>query len=153
ANSPRWANRTCSTCIRTRTTPSSTTIGLRCMTRRPHRMPGPRRSRFSVRSSRADMRWRLALVVLAAGAALMPLPTHFVERWYSQGVYPVIQSGLTTVSNLTSFALLDALIVLLLVAALTRTVNDLWRRGWIRGCFSIVRRAIVWIAALYVVFL
>lgn len=55
---------------------------------------------------------KLALIVMAAIAALAPLPRHAVERTYSRGLYPVIQPRLTSLSNNTSFAWFDALVVL-----------------------------------------
>ena len=57
----------------------------------------------------SGMRWRTAVVVmgLALLAGFAPADASLVERWYSTGVYPVIQRILTTVSNLVPFALLD----------------------------------------------
>ena len=99
------------------------------------------------------MRWRVALVGLAAGAALLPVPARVIERWYSQGLYPVLQSRLTAASNLAPFALLDALIIIVAAAWLVLAAADLARRGWWRALVATVWRALVWAAALYVVFL
>ena len=60
---------------------------------------------------------KLALIVVAAIFALAPLPRHVVERVYSRGMYPMVQPGLTALSNRTSFAWFDA-IVLVAVAAI-----------------------------------
>ncbi len=59
------------------------------------------------------MRWVAAVVVigLALLAGFAPIDARLVERWYSTGVYPVIQRVLTPVSNLVPFALLDVLAV------------------------------------------
>ena len=49
-------------------------------------------------------------VVLAAGAAVVPLPATTVERHYADRAYPWLQSRLTGWSNETAFALFDLLI-------------------------------------------
>jgi hypothetical protein len=54
---------------------------------------------------------KLALIVLAATLAVAPLPRHVVERVYSRGVYPMVQPGLTAMSNRTSFAWFDAIVL------------------------------------------
>src|SRR4051794_16203108 len=61
-----------------------------------------------------------ALVLLALGAALLPVPPAMVERWFSTGVYPRIQQIVTPLANLVPFAWFD--VILLTVAALTITV-------------------------------
>ena len=99
------------------------------------------------------MRWRVALVGLAAGAAILPVPPLVIERWYSQDFYPVIQSFLTAASNLVPFALLDILILVVTAAWLILAVADLARRGWWRAFVATAWRTLVWAAALYVVFL
>ena len=52
---------------------------------------------------------RVAVVVLAAVAALAPLPAGLVETWFATGMYPRIQRLLTPVSNLMPVAWLDIL--------------------------------------------
>jgi hypothetical protein len=70
---------------------------------------------------------RIALVAAAAALALVPLPSSLVERWYSRGVYPPLQSAVTAASNLVPFALLDAAAAALLLLGLA----GLWRAsGW-----------------------
>jgi hypothetical protein len=63
---------------------------------------------------------KLALILVAAVLALVPLPRYAVERTYSRGVYAMVQPRLTAISNSTSFALFDALV--LLSVALTATL-------------------------------
>ena len=58
----------------------------------------------------AGVIWRLLLIAAALGAALLPLPAGSVERFYSQGIFPWLQHGLTTLSNLTGFALFDGFV-------------------------------------------
>ena len=57
---------------------------------------------------------KLALIVLAATLAVAPLPRHVVERVYSRGMYPMVQPGLTALSNRTSFAWFDAIVLVAL---------------------------------------
>jgi hypothetical protein len=68
--------------------------------------------------------WRarkLALIVIAAALALVPLPRDAVERLYSGAAYPIIQQTLTRLSNVTPFAWLD---VAVLVAA--ASITAMW---------------------------
>lgn len=87
----------------------------------------------------------LVLVAVALAAALVPVPADVVERWYSQGVYPVIQRALTPASSLVPLALLDVASVGLLLAALTFVVRH-WRlhgarMAAIEAAFRVVRSA------------
>ena len=67
---------------------------------------------------------KLALIVVAAIFAVAPLPRHVVERVYSRGMYPMVQPGLTALSNRTSFAWFDAIVlVALAVIAVMWTVR------------------------------
>ena len=61
---------------------------------------------------------KIALIFVAAGLALTPLPRHAVERTYSRGVYPIVQPRLTALSNTTPFAWFDALVLLTIGATL-----------------------------------
>ena len=55
---------------------------------------------------------KLALIVVAAMLALVPLPRHVVEQMYSRGLYAMVQPRLTALSNSTSFAWFDGLALL-----------------------------------------
>ena len=57
------------------------------------------------------MRFRLALMTIAAGAAIVPIPAALVERYYSTTIFPLVQRSVTAVSNRLSIAMLDAMIV------------------------------------------
>src|SRR5437867_2412204 len=98
---------------------------------------------------------RLAVVFAAAAAVFIPVPRGFVERAYSTGVYPRLQSIVTPASNSVPFALFDALIVVILVAWLWELVADIRRDrgGWLYVGARVVLRTLVWSAALYLVFL
>src|SRR5688572_2127292 len=104
------------------------------------------------------MRLSVALLIgLAITAAMMPLPAAVVERFYSNGVYPYLQQGLTGASNLVPFALFDVL----LVAVIGWWGWKLWRdivmamrsRTWSRAAGSIVLRTVIVTACAYLGFL
>ncbi len=82
----------------------------------------------------------LGLTALAAAAALAPLSPGLVETWYSDGVYPAIQRGLTAVSNLVPFALLDVALVGLPAWLVWRSVDD--RRAGVKGVRPLAVRAV-----------
>ncbi|MCU1383877.1 MAG: hypothetical protein JWL71_2574, partial [Acidobacteria bacterium] len=97
---------------------------------------------------------RVMLVAAAGAAAVLPLPTATVQRWYSERVYGMVQPLLTSLSNRAPFALFDVLMGVVAAAWLLNAARDLWapgRRG--RGTLRIGIRTIVWAAALYLVFL
>lgn len=97
---------------------------------------------------------RAVLVAAAAGAALLPLPSAAVDRWYSERLYATLQPLLTSLSNLASFALLDLLMAVVGVAWIALAARDLAsapRRR--RGARRIFARTLVWCAALYLLFL
>ena len=98
-----------------------------------------------------NRRWRTGLVVLAAVSALVPTPHAFVERVYSTGFYAALQRPVTDLSNRVPFALFDVLILTVLGAWLALAARDLTRRK--RGMVRVATRTIVWVAALYLVFL
>lgn len=103
-------------------------------------------------------RWLIAAVLLAAAAltaALVPMPSAFVEAWYSRGIYPAIQPGLTGLANATAVSSLDVLaaaVMLALAAAVYRVARaprgTRWRLFWL---FEV--RACAIAAALYLAFL
>src|SRR5436190_18051182 len=75
----------------------------------------------------------IGAVIVAIAAALAPIPPLVVERWYSSLTYPLLQRGVTRLSNLVPFALFDALCAWAVAATAVlvyRRVRDLgWRRG------------------------
>jgi Protein of unknown function (DUF3810) len=54
---------------------------------------------------------QVAIIGLALAAALAPIPPSEIERWFSTGVYPMIQQQLTPLSNALPFAWLDVLAI------------------------------------------
>ncbi len=80
------------------------------------------------------MWWRVAVMLAAAAAAVVPLSPAWVERAYSASVYRAVQRLLTPLSNLVPFALFDGLIVVALAAWIGATVVDVVRRRPWRRC-------------------
>lgn len=93
------------------------------------------------------------VIVAAAAAAVVPIPRGAVEQLYSTGVYPGLQRGMTTLSNVVPFSLFDALCLMAIAVfgvACARAFNDLgWRRGPLRILWILGRGA----AVVYLVFL
>jgi hypothetical protein len=58
---------------------------------------------------------KISIVMLAVALALIPFPARFVERFYSNGLYPTLQSALTPFANQIPFAMVDMLIAALLL--------------------------------------
>jgi hypothetical protein len=99
---------------------------------------------------------RVVVIGLAIVAGLAPVDPRLVERWYSAGVYPVIQHVLTPVSNLFPFALLDILVVAALVAAPLVLVRSVLRSRRKKTWKPVLLTLVSFIsagAAIYLVFL
>jgi len=95
---------------------------------------------------------RFALLLAAAAAAFVPAPRWLFERWYSNGLYAVVQPVLTFTSNLVRFALFDVLCVVVAAAFVVLAARDLVVRSPLHGIARIVARATLWTAALYFLF-
>ena len=98
---------------------------------------------------------RPVVVLIAAVAALAPIPARAVERYYSSGLYPVWQSWATTVSNAAPIALFDVLLAGIAVAWLILAGRDVarWRaRGAGRTAGRVLARTTVWAAIVYLAF-
>src|SRR5262245_2437908 len=95
-------------------------------------------------------------VVAAAIAAVLPWPETAVERWYSNGVYPILQVPTTWLSNRFPFALADVALVAAAAGFLVRAVSDLregGRRRLGQALWRICARTVVSAAAIYLAFL
>src|SRR5712692_5419486 len=103
------------------------------------------------RSSKSEV----GLLLVAAAAAVAPLPSALVERAYSTSLSPRLQRVVTSASNLAPFALFDALIIVTLAAWLIAFGVDLARHhfSWTRIIARLGLRTIVWSAGFYLVFL
>jgi hypothetical protein len=94
----------------------------------------------------------LVLVLTAVACAVMPLPAPTVERVYSTGLYPVLQAGVTTLSNQVPVALLDVAVGCLLVAASLALVSRVRSRGARRALAGAAVTAAGAAAGVYLVF-
>ena len=94
------------------------------------------------------------VVALAGLAAWVPLPARWVERWYSNGIYPYLQRALTSASNLVPVAMFDVCLVgalAWLVWAWRRPCGHGGRRG--RAVVRSLWHTLVGAASVYLVFL
>jgi hypothetical protein len=80
------------------------------------------------------------LVVLAAGAALAPLPPRAVERWFSVGLYPYLQRVVTPVTNLTPFAWFDLILVLVVGGTLALVIGAVRQARHVRSWRPLLER-------------
>jgi hypothetical protein len=71
---------------------------------------------------------KVAVILVATACAIAPLPRQVVERTYSRGLYPILQTRLTALSNTTPFAWFDALVLLTIGATVLLAVARI-RRG------------------------
>ena len=104
------------------------------------------------------MRWvfRVCAIGLAVLAGFAPINARFVERWYSTGLYPIVQRVLTPVSNLVPFALLDIIAVggvCLVLVVLVRSVRLARRKKKWTLLFVTLARLVTSAAVIYLVFL
>jgi Protein of unknown function (DUF3810) len=97
-----------------------------------------------------------ALVLLAFGAALVPLPATFVEQWFSTGLYPRVQRVLTPLGNLVPFAWFDVILITIVAVtttALVRTGRQARRERRWRPLAGRAWQLVVAASVLYLVFL
>jgi hypothetical protein len=94
-----------------------------------------------------------AVFTLAAAGALAPLPAPIVERWYSQGVYPLLQRILTPASNTVPFALFDVLWVAAVAACAIAGYRCIRTAGWRTGGLRLALTAARGAAVVYLIFL
>ena len=98
----------------------------------------------------------LVLSIVAVLCLVVPLPAETVETLYSRDMYPWLQIGFTSVSNLAPFAVLDALIligIVLVVIRLWRSIFVARERGLFNAVWDLFRRAIRAVAILTILFL
>jgi hypothetical protein len=72
---------------------------------------------------------RILLIVTAVLLAVAPTPPRWVERFYSNGIYPPLERFLTTQSNRVSFAAADVLAVIAVAAALVWSIRTFRSAG------------------------
>ena len=96
---------------------------------------------------------RIALLVLALAAALVPLPQAFVERVYWRNFYLKIQPIVTSISNLLPVALLDIAILTLLGVMVMVFIRGKRRGGWATGATATFGWLLSTTAVVYLLFL
>lgn len=97
-----------------------------------------------------------ALVLLGLGAAVLPIPSTLVERWYSTGLYPRLQHLLTPIANLVPFAWFDVILIAVISAAvvvLARAIQQAHRERRWSPLLAGVGRLVLITAVLYLAFL
>jgi Protein of unknown function (DUF3810) len=94
------------------------------------------------------------LVILAAtAAALLPIPSSWIERWYSEGVYLRLQRSVTAFSNTIGWSLFDVVCVVGGAVAVMIVVGAIRRAGLIRGSLRAIWRLAVILSMGYLLFL
>jgi hypothetical protein len=94
--------------------------------------------------------WRLLLLLAAIALLVVPAPPGTVERYYSAGLYPLLQSVITRASNVTSIAWFDLAVAAIVIGLIAAAARDMWRlRRWPAFARIVVRLATT--AALLVV--
>ncbi len=98
---------------------------------------------------------KAGIVVTAAAISLAPFPQTWVERFYSNGLYPAIQSVLTPLSDWAPFALADVWIIAAVVILpgwwTTRIFRAGRRKRW-RTAGLLFLNTIVAVAAAFLLF-
>ncbi|MGQ0735284.1 MAG: DUF3810 family protein [Acidobacteriota bacterium] len=79
---------------------------------------------------RVSVALRLGVILAAATAALAPWPEARVESYYAQGLYPAVQTRVTSWSNTTGVSLFDPLVGLIVVGLAVAWVR------WLRASLS-----------------
>jgi len=98
------------------------------------------------------IRWGTVYALAIAGA-LAPIPSSLVERWYSLGIYPILQRVLTSASDLFPFALFDVLWVSASAAFAAVSYRCIRTAGWRAGGLRLALLAARATAIVYLAFL
>jgi len=104
---------------------------------------------------KTTVRWWLVAPAIGLAALLLPLPEAYVEQFYSRDLYPWLQRGLTALSNLVGFSVLDVLIGLGLLGGLYRLyrlVKVAFATGPVDALWEGIRRAVRFGGVLLIVF-
>jgi hypothetical protein len=95
----------------------------------------------------------MLLVIVAAAAAVVPLPSDRVEQLYSRAMYPAIQRKLTLATNVIPIAMLDVAVGMLLVALISVSIVRVRRTGARRAAMRTLITLIRACAIVYLAFL
>jgi len=101
------------------------------MAKAPHNEPTPE-----------PVRWSLVAPFVAVLLFFAPVPQWAVEGFYSRDLYPWVQNVFSAGSNLMPFAVIDAMIVIAVVAVLYRIVR-LFRVARRRGVIDAIWEAVL----------
>jgi hypothetical protein len=105
------------------------------------------------RSARVRGWWAAGLGAIVV--LVFPMPSSLVEEFYSRLIYRWVQSGVTAISNLVPFAILDALILVAIVAVVLRVlwlVHAAWQGGVVTALAEGARRLVRAVGLLVVLF-
>ena len=100
--------------------------------------------------------FEVAIVLIAAAAAISPLPPQLVETAFSTRLYPSIQHVVTPLTNLLPIAVFDLLLVAafaIVVVQLVRGVGRARRERRVAPIFAMLWHLIAGAALVYLVFL
>jgi len=116
-------------------------------------MTGDRSKKTGARSRKPVA--RILLILTAVVLAVAPTPSRWVERFYSNGIYPPLERFLTTHSNRVPFAVGDALAAVAIVAVLAWSVHKLRSAGRrrIRALGALALDVATFAALIYLLFL
>ena len=71
----------------------------------------------------------LLVILAAAAAAVVPIPSSWIERWYSEGAYLRLQRSVTAFSNTIDWSLFDLVCVVGAAMALLIVVGSVDARA------------------------
>ena len=111
-------------------------------------------ARSSVERPAAVRGW-WAAGLLAVLMIALPVPAGFIEEFYSRLAYRWVQRGLTSISNLVPFAVLDVLIAGTVLGILLRflwLLRAAWHRGPLSALSEGIRRVIRTVGLVIIVF-
>ena len=95
----------------------------------------------------------LLAIVLALAAAVVPLPPELVERAYSHGWYRRLQPAVSSISELSPIALLDAAAAVLMMALIVASVRRYRSSGLRTAVSRMLMTSLVVAAVIYLWFL
>lgn len=105
---------------------------------------------------KTSVRWWPVAPAIGLAVLLLPLPEAYVEQFYSRDLYPWLQRGLTALSNLVRFSILDVLLVLGALGVLyrlIRLVKVAFATGPIDALWEGIRRSLRFAGVVLIVFL
>lgn len=99
---------------------------------------------------------KLAIIAVALLLAFFSLPARFIERFYTNGIYPLLQAIFTPVTNHIPFAVVDVLLVALIIGLPTWwiiRIKSAGRGRRLRAMAALGFQTLTFAALLYILFL